>query len=66
MKIRPHRKTRCVYIDYAGDFHLDLVPCITLDEECYICNNKENRFEDADGTVIEIGSTRKRELPAGI
>ena len=45
-----HRKTRCVYIDYAGDFHLDLVPCITLGEQPNICNNKENCFEKTDGT----------------
>ena len=44
-----HRKTRCVYIDYAGDFHLDLVPCITYGEQHYICNNKENCFEETDG-----------------
>ncbi len=44
-----HRKTRCVYIDYAGDFHLDLVSCITLEEEYYICNNKKNKFEVTDG-----------------
>ena len=28
-KDKVHRKTRCVYIDYVDDFHLDLVPCIT-------------------------------------
>ena len=50
-----HTKTRCVYIDYAGDFHLDLVPCITQRnrltqaEEYSICNNKENEFEATDG-----------------
>ena len=49
-KDKVHRRTRCVYIDYAGDFHLDLVPCITQydcleQEEYYICNNKENKFE---------------------
>lgn len=45
-----HRRTRCVYIDYAGDFHLDLVPCITYGHSSYICNNKENCFEETDGT----------------
>ena len=45
-----HRKTRCVYIDYAGDFHLDIVPCITDGSYQYICNNKENEFEITDGT----------------
>jgi len=45
-----HRRTRCVYIDYAGDLHLDLVPCITDGEQHLICNNKENCFEPTDGT----------------
>lgn len=45
-----HRRTRCVYIDYVGDFHLDLVPCITDGEQHLICNNKENCFEPTDGT----------------
>ena len=45
-----HRRTRCVFIDYAGDFHLDLVPCITYGAQHYICNNKENCLEETDGT----------------
>ncbi len=45
-----HRKTRCVYIDYTGDFHLDIVPCISQGPDPFICNNKENKFEDSDGT----------------
>lgn len=54
-KDKVHRRTRCVYINYAGDFHLDLVPCITQpdeegeEEEYFICNNKENSFEVTDG-----------------
>ena len=28
-KDKAHRKTRCVNLDYAGDFHLDVVPCVT-------------------------------------
>ena len=55
-KDKVHRRTRCVYIDYAGDFHLDLVPCTTQqniwtqEDEFFICNNKENEFELTDGT----------------
>ena len=45
-----HRKTRCVNINYAGDFHLDIVPCITQGQEQYICNKKDNEFEVTDGT----------------
>ena len=46
-----HRKTRCVYLDYARDFHLDIVPCIvSADGKHFICNNKDNIFEESDGT----------------
>ena len=45
VKINP----RCVTIDYAGDFHLDVVPCIEYDETCYICNRKEENYEKTDG-----------------
>ena len=48
---KARRKTRCVVLDYAGDFHLDVVPClISEDEKQYICNNKTNEFEKTDGT----------------
>ena len=48
---KAHRKTRCVFLDYAGDFHLDIIPCVTgEDDEQYICNNKTNEFEPTDGT----------------
>lgn len=44
------RKTRCVNINYAGDFHLDIVPCITQGQERYICNKNTKAFEVTDGT----------------
>ena len=44
------RKTRCVTLDYSGDFHLDLVPCVEDDDRTYICNFQENEFEETDGT----------------
>ena len=48
---KAHRKTRCVVLNYAGDFHLDIVPCVTReDEKQYICNKKINEFEQTDGT----------------
>ena len=43
-------KTRCVTIDYAGDFHLDVVPRVTIDGRHYICNRIDNKFEETDGT----------------
>ena len=50
-KGKVHRKTRCVYLDYAGDFHLDVVPCITKpDGSKWVCNRETNEFERTDGT----------------
>ena len=41
--------TRCVTIDYSGDFHLDIVPCIEYDNIHYICNKKDKKYEKMDG-----------------
>ena len=43
-------KTRCVTIDYAGDFHLDVVPRVTFGGRHYVCNRIDNKFEETDGT----------------
>ena len=43
-------KTRCVTIDYAGDFHLDVVPRVTIKGKHYVCNRVDNKFEETDGT----------------
>ena len=45
-----HRKTRCVVVDYAGDFHLDIVPCVERGGGLYICNRQTDEFEPTDGT----------------
>ena len=70
-KDKVHRRTRCVYIDYAGDFHLDLVPCITQqnwltqEEKYFICNNKENEFELTDGTGYRDWFNEKTKITNG-
>ena len=43
-------KTRCVTVDYAGDFHLDVVPRVTKDGKHYVCNRVDNKLEETDGT----------------
>ena len=43
-------KTRCVTVDYAGDFHLDVVPRITQNGKHYIFNRVKNECEETDGT----------------
>lgn len=45
-----HRKARCVTIDYAGDFHMDIVPCVEIGGNLYICNRRTDEFEPTDGT----------------
>ncbi|HPL15907.1 MAG TPA: nucleotidyltransferase [Spirochaetota bacterium] len=44
-------KTRCVTLDYADDFHIDIVPCVQRGGLSYIMNKKDNTYEltDADG-----------------
>ena len=50
-KEKVRRRTRCVTLDYAGDFHLDIVPCVEgSDGNHNICNRKTDEFEVTDGT----------------
>ncbi len=40
--------TRCVFLDYAGDFHLDVVPCVVdgyYGTTFHICNRNADEFE---------------------
>ena len=39
------RRTRCVVVNYAGDFHLDVVPYLERHGSFYITNRHENAFE---------------------
>lgn len=48
---KARKKTRCVTLEYAGDFHLDVVPCVVKeDQNSYVCNRDTNKFEKTDGT----------------
>ncbi len=60
-----HRKTRCVMVDYAGDFHLDIVPCVEVNGQRHICNNKTNQFEITDGTGYRDWFNRKTQITNG-
>lgn len=42
-------KTRCATLDYAGDFGLDIVPCVEAEGDFYICNRDDRRYEKTDG-----------------
>lgn len=41
-----HKRTRCVFIDYADDFHIDVIPFV--EERPAITNNKKNDWETTD------------------
>jgi len=42
-------KTRCITIDYEGDFHVDIVPCVESQGIDYVMNKNDNVFEPTDG-----------------
>ncbi len=42
------RKTRCVTVNYAGDFHIDVVPFLARHEKRYVTNRHENNYEETN------------------
>ena len=59
------KNTRCVTIDYAGDFHLDIVPCIEYEDVCYICNGSDKRYEKTDGDGYKGWVANKNKIIEG-
>ena len=57
--------TRCVTIDYAGDFHLDIVPRVTIDGEHYICNRLKNEFEKTNGAGYRVWFNGQNKITDG-
>ena len=65
-KDKVHRRTRCVTLDYAGDFHLDIVPCVEAsDKTQWICNSKTDQFERTDGTGYRNWFNNKSRMTSG-
>ena len=58
-------KTRCVTVDYAGDFHLDVVPRVTIGGKHYICNRNDDRCEVTDGTGYREWFNEKNRITGG-
>ena len=58
-------KTRCVTIDYADDFHLDVVPRVTIGGRHYVCNRTDNSFEETDGTGYRDWFNEKNRITTG-
>ena len=59
------RKTRCVTINYAGDFHLDVVPCVEYDDTYYICNRHDKKYEKTDGDGYKSWLIEKNRIVGG-
>ena len=58
-------KTRCVTVDYAGDFHLDVVPRVILNGKHYVCNRRDNKFEETDGNGYRDWFNEKIRITGG-
>lgn len=58
-------KTRCVTVDYAGDFHLDVVPRVTIDGKHYVCNRIDNNFERTDGNGYREWFNERNRITGG-
>lgn len=39
------RRSRCVTVNYAGEFHMDVVPYLTRHDERFITNRNKNQYE---------------------
>lgn len=63
------RRTRCVTVKYAGNFHIDVVPRITVNqrgkENHYICNYRDNAFEPTDGTRYRDWFKERNQITGG-
>ena len=58
-------KTRCVTADYAGDFHLDVVPRVTINGKHYVCNRIDNKCEETDGNGYRDWFNEKNRITGG-
>ena len=58
-------KNRCVTVDYAGDFHLDVVPAVPRDGNHYLCNRIDNKFEETDGSGYRDWFNEKNRITGG-
>ena len=58
-------KTRCVTVDYAGDFHLDVVPRVTIKGKHYVCNRIDNKFEETDGNGYRDWFNERNNITGG-
>ncbi|OEC83163.1 hypothetical protein A9D46_12180 [Photobacterium damselae subsp. damselae] len=60
---------RCVCINYAGDFHIDIVPCVVKElaigpdaKQYFVCNKRENKFEQTDPDAYKSWVKEKNKI----
>ena len=58
-------RTRCVSVKYAGEFRLDLVPCVERVRGRVICDSENDRFEDTDGAGYRDWFNQKTNVTNG-
>ncbi len=60
-----HLGTRSARLEYAGSFHMDIVPCITKGQQSFVFNRRENRIEVTDGTGYRDWLNHKNRVANG-
>ena len=58
-------KTRCCTVDYAGEVHVDIVPCIEHRNSKFICNRDSRSFERTDGEEYSNWLNQKNRIVGG-
>ena len=59
------KNTRCVTVNYAGEFKIDVVPCITYNGSHFICNRRTNDYEVTDGRGFRDWFNQKNRITNG-
>ena len=59
------KNTRCVTVNYAGEFKIDVVPCIVSNGRYFICNRKTGGYEETDGRGFRDWFDRKSRITNG-
>ncbi len=58
-------KTRCCTVDYAGEVHIDIVPCIEYGNSKFICNRDDRSYERTDGDGYSGWLNQKSQIVRG-
>lgn len=60
---KAHKRTRCVFLDYADDFHIDVIPFV--EGRPAITNNKTDSWETSDPQAFTEWLTGKSRVVGG-